>query len=209
MMKAKEGVTEKTGLMIIKPDGIGYFNNIIDILKKKDIRILSLKSKRLVRSEVEDVYREHKGRYFFNSLVDYMLMGKCFLLAVRGEYSNIESAKKEIRELAKKQGGLLAGQSLSVAINSTKISETADISQFIEKFVNEYSRTFDGIHCSDFDSADREVSLFFDEEDLVEPVFNIEHSTAIVCQKLMAAQEHQKSALTNDAENYRPGFFNN
>lgn len=208
-MQAKEGATEKTGLVIIKPDGIGYFDYIIDILKKKDIRILSLKSKRLMKSEVEDVYREHKGRYFFNSLVDYMLMGKCFLLAIRGDYSNIESAKKEIRELAKKQGGLLAVQSLSIAVNSTKISEAADISQFIEKFVNEYSRTFDGIHCSDFDSADREVSLFFDEDDLAEPDFNIEHSTAIVCQKLIAAQEHQKSALTNAAENYRPSFFNN
>lgn len=208
-MQAKEGASEKTGLVIIKPDGIGYFDYIIDILKKKDIRILSLKSKRLMKSEVEDVYREHKGRYFFNSLVDYMLMGKCFLLAVRGHYSNIESAKKEIRELAKKQGGLLAVQSLSIAVNSTKISEAADISQFIEKFVNEYSRTFDGIHCSDFDSADREVSLFFEEDDLAEPDFNIEHSTAIVCQKLIAAQEHQKSALTNAEENYRPSFFNN
>ncbi len=207
-MECKEKNFEKNFLMIVKPDGIRYFHSIIEVLEKNQIKILSIKSKHLIQSEVEDVYQEHRGRYFFNTLVDYMLMGKCFLLAVRANFPVIESAKKEIREIAKKQGAQFAAESLTVAVNSTKISETADIGNFIQKFVNEYVRTFDGIHCSDAESAEREVTLFFDPSELKEPGFNVEHSTAIVCQKLIDSQENQKAVSNSDSDHYKPTFFN-
>ena len=195
-------------LMIIKPDGMQYFGEIIEILNRNKIKILSIKSRQLNKTEVEEVYRDHKGRYFFGPLVDYMTMGKCCVFAIKADFSVIESAKKQIRLFAREFATTLAGRALAVAVNQTKTTELVDVNEYITNFLKEYQRTFDGIHCSDIDSAERELEIFFESSELCEFDFNLERSVEIVSNKVQLAQENQRSLIDKAFENYSPNFFN-
>src|SRR3990167_9516415 len=69
-------------LAIIKPDAIdkGYTQAIIDEIKQHGFTIVRQKRMHLSRAQAEGFYAEHKGRPFFNSLVDFMTTGDVVVL---------------------------------------------------------------------------------------------------------------------------------
>lgn len=77
---------EKTFIMI-KSDGVarGLIGEIIGRIEKKGFRITRGKLYCPPRELIESHYTEHKGKPFFEELVDYILEGPIMAMQVEGE----------------------------------------------------------------------------------------------------------------------------
>ena len=64
-------------LSIIKPDAIskGFAEEICQRLEEAGLKILSKKSLHLTEEEAEGFYIEHKGKPFYNALIEFMISG--------------------------------------------------------------------------------------------------------------------------------------
>src|SRR4051812_17377218 len=77
---------EKT-LSIVKPDGVRR-NLVGEILKRFEsagLKVVAVKRMQLTRSQAEGFYAVHKGRPFFNSLVEFMTSGPVVISVLEGE----------------------------------------------------------------------------------------------------------------------------
>ena len=74
-------MTNKT-LAIIKPDAVkrNLIGKIISIIEENDFVVSQVKSYHLNAVEAETFYEIHKGKSFFESLIDYMTSGKIIVL---------------------------------------------------------------------------------------------------------------------------------
>ena len=74
-------------LTIIKPDAVagGHIGEIIAALEQAGFRILAMKMVRLSRREAEGFYHVHKGKFFFDSLVNFMTEGPAVPIALERE----------------------------------------------------------------------------------------------------------------------------
>ena len=74
-------MTNKT-LAIIKPDAVkrNLIGKIISIIEANDFVVSQIKSYHLNAVEAETFYEIHKGKSFFESLIDYMTSGKIIVL---------------------------------------------------------------------------------------------------------------------------------
>ena len=74
-------MTNKT-LAIIKPDAVkrNLIGKIISIIEENDFVVSQIKSYHLNAVEAETFYEIHKGKSFFESLIDYMTSGKIIVL---------------------------------------------------------------------------------------------------------------------------------
>ncbi|NBI07689.1 nucleoside-diphosphate kinase [Senegalia massiliensis] len=79
---------ERTFIMI-KPDGIqrGIMGEIISKIEKKGFKIIQAKLFEPSRALVEEHYEEHKGKTFFNELINYILSGPVMAMEVKGEFA--------------------------------------------------------------------------------------------------------------------------
>jgi len=74
-------------LCIIKPDGVrsGNIGNIIAHIQKEGFKVLSLKMTRLTKQAGGVFYEVHKGRPFYDELVNFMSSGPCVPIALEKE----------------------------------------------------------------------------------------------------------------------------
>ena len=74
-------------LSIIKPDGVarGLVGEVIGLLEKAGFRIIAMKMVHLSKSETEIFYAVHKGRPFYEGLVDFMCSGPSVVLVLEGQ----------------------------------------------------------------------------------------------------------------------------
>jgi nucleoside-diphosphate kinase len=74
-------------LAIIKPDGvaIGAAGDIIKKILEEKIQIVSMKMIQLDRRKAEGFYYVHKGKPFFETLIDFMTSGPVIVMALSGE----------------------------------------------------------------------------------------------------------------------------
>lgn len=81
---------------MIKPDAVEkkLIGRIIWLLEENGFKILQIRSKNFSRDEAERFYEVHKGKPFFNSLVDYITSGM-----VVGIMLERENAVEKLREL--------------------------------------------------------------------------------------------------------------
>lgn len=72
---------------IIKPDAVaaGHVGGIIDMIEKAGFKILALRMQHLTRAEAEGFYAVHKGKGFFDELVEFMTEARVVLLALERE----------------------------------------------------------------------------------------------------------------------------
>ncbi|MGL4799378.1 MAG: nucleoside-diphosphate kinase [Cellulosilyticaceae bacterium] len=77
---------EKTFVMI-KGDGVkrGLMGEIIKRIEQKEFHINQIKLLRPSRDIVEEHYKEHKGKPFFEELVTYITGGPVLIMEVEGE----------------------------------------------------------------------------------------------------------------------------
>ena len=74
-------------LSIVKPDAVGknHIGEIFARFEKAGLKIVALKMLHLSREEAEGFYAEHKGRPFFEGLVNFMTSGPVCVQVLSGE----------------------------------------------------------------------------------------------------------------------------
>lgn len=77
---------EKT-FMMIKPDGIqrGLVGKIIKRLEDRGLKISAMKMMKMSRELAERHYEEHKGKGFYEPLLDYIISGPVLCMVLEGE----------------------------------------------------------------------------------------------------------------------------
>ncbi len=133
-------------LAIIKPDAIdrGLAGPILAQLEEERFRLLGARVVRLSRDQAEAFYAVHRGKPFFESLVEFMTSGPCMPLA-------LERAD--------------AVRHLRTVIGATDPAE-AEEGTIRKRFAESKERN--AIHASDSpDNGESEVSFFFAASDLV------------------------------------------
>jgi len=132
-------MTNKT-LAIIKPDAVkrNLIGKIISIIEENDFVVSQIKSYHLNAVEAETFYEIHKGKSFFESLIDYMTSGKIIVLLLHKN-----NAVSEFRKL----------------IGNTN-PELADSGTIRKLYA--VNQTQNSIHGSDSDiNAKVEINFFF------------------------------------------------
>jgi len=126
---------------MIKPDGVEkrLIGRIIWILEENGFKILRIKSKHFTREEAEKFYEVHRGKEFFNSLIDYITGGMVVGIMVEGE-----NAVEKVREI--------------IGATDPKKARVGTI-----RFMYGESIERNIVHASDSkESADRELKFFFE-----------------------------------------------
>ena len=131
---------EKT-LSIIKPDGVkkNIIGSILNRFEVSGFVIVNIKLIKLTKDQASSFYEMHKGKPFFENLVDFMTSGPCIPFVVEG----VDSIKS-VREM---MGSTNPDEAASGTIRS-------DFADSIDSNI---------IHGSDSkESADREIAFFFE-----------------------------------------------
>ncbi len=134
-------------LAIIKPDAVNDNNTgkIITMILDAGFKIKALKLVKLTKEAAEGFYAVHKGKVFFDELIEYMTSGPCVPIAL--EKSN---AVEDYRKL----------------IGATDPAKAAEgtVRKLFAKNIQ-----FNAVHGSDSDeNAAKEISYFFPGKELLE-----------------------------------------
>lgn len=137
---------EKTFLMV-KPDGVqrGLIGEIVSRFERRGFQLVGAKLMQIPTSVAEQHYGEHKGKPFYDELVSFITSGPVFAMVWQGE--NVIATARQM------MGATNPKDALPGTIRG-------DYGVTVGKNI---------IHGSDsLESAKREISLFFKEEELVE-----------------------------------------
>jgi nucleoside-diphosphate kinase len=79
-------VIERT-LSIIKPDAVAknLIGEIYSRFESKGLKIIAARMMRLSQTDAEGFYEVHRGRPFFNDLVEFMISGVVMVQVLEGE----------------------------------------------------------------------------------------------------------------------------
>ncbi|GCD82088.1 nucleoside diphosphate kinase [Parageobacillus thermoglucosidasius] len=137
---------ERTFIMV-KPDGVqrNLIGEIVARFERKGFQLVGAKLMQVSRELAEQHYAEHKERPFFGELVDFITSGPVFAMVWEGE--NVIATARQMMGKTNPQeaapGTIRGDYGLTVGKNV--------------------------IHGSDSpESAEREIRLFFKEEELVD-----------------------------------------
>lgn len=132
-------------LIIIKPDGVHrrLVGRIINRIEEKGLVIVGQKMMVISKELAEANYSVHKGKVFYEPLIEFMTSGPVVAMVVKGV---------NVATVARKLIGATFGQD---AEPGTIRGDYA------------ISNRFNLIHCSDSEeSAKREIGLFFKDDEL-------------------------------------------
>ena len=127
---------------MIKPDATarGLIGAIIQKLESGGLRMRAGRLMRMEASFCETFYQEHKDKVFFKSLVQFILSGPVFVMALSGE-----NAVEQVRKIMGHTDPTQADAGTIRALYGESIERNS-------------------IHGSDsLESSKRELNLFFDE----------------------------------------------
>jgi nucleoside-diphosphate kinase len=141
------GMAGDQTLAIIKPDAVaaGKLGAILAHLEREGYRIRAARLVRLTRAQAEAFYEVHRGRPFYDGLVEFMSSGPCFPMVLEREN---------------------AVAAFRASIGATDPAEAAPGT--IRKLYAE-SKGRNAVHGSDSDeNAAREAAFFFSASERVE-----------------------------------------
>ncbi len=130
---------------IVKPDAVGkdLIGAIYSRIEASGLKIIAAKMLQLTREQAEGFYAEHKGKPFFEPLIEFMTSGPVMVQVLEGE-----SAITYYRELM-----------------GTTNPETAAAGTLRRDYAE--SMRFNAVHGSDSpESAAREIAYFFTENEI-------------------------------------------
>ena len=130
---------------IVKPDAVAknVIGEIYSRFEKNGLTIVASKMLHLSREQAEGFYGEHKGRPFFDALVEFMTSGPVMVQVLEGE------------------GAVLKNRELMGATNPKEADAGTIRADFAE------SIDANAVHGSDApESAAREIAFFFPESEI-------------------------------------------
>jgi len=132
----------ETTFVMIKPDGVKrrIVGEIIHRLEKKGLEIVDIKLLNLSKELAEEHYSEHKGKEFFDQLIEYITSGPVIAMVVKGN-----NAIQAVRQLMGNTDPIKAAPGTIRGDYGLTIRENL-------------------VHGSDsLESSKREISLFFNK----------------------------------------------
>jgi len=80
-------VAVESTLLIVKPDAVrrGLIGEVLARIERKGLRIREMRMMRIDRELAEEHYGEHRGKPFFEELVDFITSGDVVVARVEGE----------------------------------------------------------------------------------------------------------------------------
>lgn len=86
MSELKLDPNKEYTLMLVKPDGYhrGLVGKILARVEQKGYAIVALRVAEATDDELQDHYEEHRGKHFFESMVDFMQSGKIVAAVIEG-----------------------------------------------------------------------------------------------------------------------------
>jgi len=137
-------------LVIIKPDAVvrGLIGEIISRFEKKGLKIIGMKMIHIDRELAEKHYEEHKGKPFFEPLIDYITKAPSVVMVLEGR-----CAIGVVRKMC--------------GATDPKDAEPGTIRGDYGLDVGD--AIYNVIHASDSEeTAKREIALYFKDEELLE-----------------------------------------
>ncbi|WP_040213701.1 nucleoside-diphosphate kinase [Clostridium polynesiense] len=128
-------------LVLIKPDAVerNIIGKILSIYEDNDLKIVKMKMLKVSRDLAEQHYEEHKGRDYYDNLINYITRSAVVALVLEGE-----DAIKKVRKL-----------------NGTTNPEKADEGTIRKLYA--LSTNLNSVHASDSkENAEREIKLWFE-----------------------------------------------
>ena len=133
---------------LVKPDGVqrGLVGEVVRRFEQRGLQLVALKMVRISRQLADEYYAEHRGKPFFEGLVEYVTSGPTVAMVWEGE-----SAVAIVRR--------------TMGATDPAKAEAGTIRKDFGDSVGENT-----VHGSDsLASAQREISLFFDKSEIVNP----------------------------------------
>ena len=143
--EASQGTT--ITLAIVKPDGVarGLISECISRFESKGLKVKAAKLVMISESQAKQLYKEHEGKPFYQSLIDLTLSGPAFVMVI------------EARDAVNVVRSILGATNPREAAPGTI---RGDFGTGLPENI---------IHGSDSDaSAKREIAIFFTEEELLD-----------------------------------------
>ena len=137
-------------LAIIKPDAVAknFIGKILAKIEENGLHIIANKMLQLSKKEAEEFYSEHTKRFFYNSLVKYMISGPVTVQVLEGENA--------IDTLRNVMGATIPGKAKEGTIRNLYAN--------YESINGTYENA---IHGSDSKkSAEREINFFFTNNEI-------------------------------------------
>jgi len=134
---------------MVKPDGVqrGLISEILERFENRGLKIVGAKFMQMDRELAEQHYAEHEDEPFYDSLVDFITSGPVFALVLDGQ-----DATRQVRRM------MGATDPADAEPGTIRGDYGLDLGRNV-------------IHGSDHEDPganEREIELFFDEEELVE-----------------------------------------
>lgn len=132
--------------IMIKPNAVrrGIVGEVLSKLEKKGLKLIGMKLLQMTQSQAKELYKEHIGKGFYEKLMEFSLSGPVITIVVEGPRA-IEITRHIVGNtdpLKAAPGSIRGTYGLSVRKNV--------------------------IHASDSqESAERELKIFFNEEELL------------------------------------------
>jgi len=133
--------------VMIKPDGVQreLVGDLINRFEKKGVQIVGMKLMQLSREKAEKHYEVHKGKPFFEDLIEFITSGPVVAMVMQGE-----SIISIIRTMV---GATRPNDAISGTIRGDYVLDTGQ----------------NVIHASDSkENAEREINIFFEEDEIID-----------------------------------------
>ena len=117
-------------LVLIKPDAVerNLIGKILTFYEDNGLKIIALKMEKISRELAEKHYKEHKGKSFFNELIDYITRSSLCALVLEGN-----DAVEKVREIngstkpeKQKEGTIRKAYAKSITENSVHSSDSVE-----------------------------------------------------------------------------------
>lgn len=134
-------------LVFLKPGAVirGLMGEIIARIERKGLKITAMKLLRMNREKAEELYEMHRGKAFFQELVEHVTSGPVLAMVIEGP-----NAIAVMRSLIGKTNPLEA--SLGTIRGDYALNMTKNV-----------------IHASDGpENAEREIKIFFKEKEIID-----------------------------------------
>lgn len=117
-------------LVLVKPDGVrrGLVGEIISRFERKGFKIKALKMLWMTREQAEEFYSVHRGKHFFNDLIEFITSGPIVAMVLEGD-SAIDVVRLMIgaTDGRKAQPGTIRGDyALSIQENIVHASDSPE-----------------------------------------------------------------------------------